>query len=163
MSMPSAERVKELVSLLAMTPLFSVLDQPHLQRLASIGQEEHFERNTYIYHEGDLGDKFYLILKGAVRISRQVPGLGEEALTILRRGAAFGEMAIIDNCPRSADALAHESCDLFFINKHIFEGLLDNDHELGYQILWKLVRELSNRLRETTNKVAFLTFTGKFQ
>ncbi len=163
MSTPTDTRINELTSLLASTPIFSGLDEEHLKRIAAIGQEEHVDRNQYIFREGDTGDRFYLILKGAVRISRQVPGLGEEALAILRRGAAFGEMAIIDDSPRSADALAHEACDLFFIRKHIFEGLLDNDREMAFDVLWKLVRLLSGRLRETTNKVAFLTFAGKFQ
>ena len=61
-----------------------------------------------IFEEGEQGDKFYLILDGAVRISRIVPGMGEEALAVLRAGTYFGEMALIDDFPRCADARAHE-------------------------------------------------------
>ena len=63
-----------------------------------------------IFAEGDKGDRFYLILDGAVRISRMVPGMGEEALAVLKNGAYFGEMALIDDFPRSAHAIVHEKC-----------------------------------------------------
>ena len=89
--------------------------------------------------------------------------MGEEALTILRPGQAFGEMALIDDCPRSADALGHERCRLFVLSKQDLEDLLFVDRDLAYDLLWKMVRVLSGRLRETTNKMTFLSFAGKFE
>lgn len=157
------DRAAELVHLLGDTPIFSGLDGKHLHRLANIGTEEIFPRNAAIFREGDQGDKFYLVLEGAVRISRQVAGMGEEALTILRAGSAFGEMSLIDDFPRSADALAHESCRLFVVKKEDLEDLLFVDRDLAYDFLWKLVRILSGRLRDTTDKMMFLTFAGKFE
>ncbi len=157
------DRAAELVRLLSDTPIFSGLDAKHLHRLANIGTEEIFPRNAAIFREGDQGDKFYLVLEGAVRISRQVAGMGEEALTILRAGAAFGEMSLIDDSPRSADALAHEGCRLFVVKKEDLEDLLFVDRDLAYDFLWKLVRILSGRLRDTTDKMMFLTFAGKFE
>lgn len=154
---------EELLKLLGDTALFAGLDDRYLQRLVRISNEEHFKRNEYIFKEGDPGEKFYLVLDGAVRISRQVPGMGEEALTILRSGAAFGEMALIEDCPRSADALAHETCALFVVQKQDLEDLLFVDRDLAYDFLWKMVRLLSARLRETTNKMTFLSFAGKFE
>ncbi len=153
----------ELVELLAATPFFSGLDAIHLERLSRIGVEEQFARKAYIFQQDDVGDKFYLVLKGAVRISRKVPGMGEEALAILREGAAFGEMSLIDDSPRSADALAHENCSLFVVQKEDLEDLLFVDRELAYTFLWKLVRTLSSRLRETTDRMMFLSFAGKFE
>lgn len=153
----------ELVELLATTPFFSGLDSQHLERLSRIGIEEQFARKAYIFQQDDVGDKFYLVLKGAVRISRKVPGMGEEALTILREGSAFGEMSLIDDSPRSADALAHENCSLFVVKKEDMEDLLFVDRELAYTFLWKLVRILSGRLRETTDRMMFLSFAGKFE
>ena len=52
-----------------------------------------------VFREGDEGDRLYLITKGAVRISRVMPGTGEEAITVLKRGACFGEMAVLDEGP----------------------------------------------------------------
>ena len=85
----------------------------------------------------------YLILSGAVRISRQVPGMGEEALAVLRAGTHFGEMALIDDFPRSADARAHEACRLFVVRKEDMEDLLFVDRDLAYDLLWSFVRTLS--------------------
>jgi CRP-like cAMP-binding protein len=161
--MSDAQPQKRLVDLLGATTMFSGLDEKHLARLASIGKEESFPRGGYIFRQGDAGDKFYLVLDGAVRISRQVPGMGEEALTILRAGAGFGEMSLIDDFPRSADALAHESCRLFVLQKADMEDLLFVDRDLAHDVLWKLVRILSGRLRETTDKMIFLSFAGKFE
>jgi len=152
-----------LARLLAETALFEGLDERHLERLAAIGGEESHKRGEYIFRHGDVGDKFYLVLEGAVRVSRQVPGMGEEALAVVRPGSGFGEMALIDDSPRSADVLAHESCRLFAVKKQDLEDLLFVDRDLAHDFLWKMVRLLSARLRETTDKMTFLSFAGKFE
>lgn len=153
----------DLSALLAETVVFAGLDERHLERLAAIGSEESFKRGDYIFRHGDPGDKFYLVLSGAVRISREVPGMGEEALAVVRPGNAFGEMSLIDDSPRSADVLAHESCRVFVVKKQDLEDLLFVDRDLAHDFLWKMVRLLSTRLRETTDKMAFLSFAGKFE
>jgi len=103
-----------------------------------------------------------MILSGAVRISRFVPGMGEEALAVLRTGAYFGEMSLIDDAPRSAAALAHEKCRLFQIARRDLEDLLFVDRDLAYDVLWNIVRTLSKRLRATNDKMTFLATTNKF-
>lgn len=154
---------KELIDLLASSPLFSGINPRHLRRLAAIGEEQSLNKNDYVFHQGDTDSTFFLILEGAVRISREVAGLGEEALTVLRPGSVFGEMALIEDSPRSADAIGHESCRLLVIKKQDLEDLLFVNRDLAYEFLWKLVRLLSRRLRETTDKMTFLTFASKFE
>ena len=95
------------VELLSKISLFSALQPSYLRRIANLGIEEDYPLSALIFKEGAPGDKMYLILSGAVRISRQVPGMGEEALAVLRAGTHFGEMALIDDFPRSADARFH--------------------------------------------------------
>ncbi|MCA1663957.1 MAG: cyclic nucleotide-binding domain-containing protein, partial [Myxococcales bacterium] len=129
---------------------------------ADIGSEEEHKGATTIFEEGDKGDKFYLIIDGAVRISRMVTGMGEEALAVLKAGAYFGEMALIDYFPRSAHAIVHEKCRLFVIRKEDLEDLLFVDRDLAYELLWNFVRTLSGRLRETNDKMTFLSVTNKF-
>jgi CRP-like cAMP-binding protein len=157
------ERQQELAELLGSSPLFASLNRQELARLVRLGTEEAFKRNEYIFRHGDAGEKFYLVLEGAIRISREVPGMGEEALSIFRKGAVFGEMALIEDATRSADALAHERCRLFVMKKQDLEDLLFVDHDLAYDFLWQMVRLLSARLRETTDKMTFLSFAGKFE
>ena len=104
----------------------------------------------------------YLILSGAVRISRTLPGVGDEALAVLRAGTHFGEMALIDDFPRSADARAHEPAKLFVVHKKDLADLLFVDRDLAYDLLWSFVRTLSGRLRETNDKMTFMAVTSKF-
>jgi CRP/FNR family transcriptional regulator, cyclic AMP receptor protein len=153
---------KTTLEILAQIDLFSGLATPHLKRVVAIGAEERHGKNAKIFEEGETGDKFYLILEGAVRISRFVAGMGEEALAVLRPGAYFGEMSLIDDESRSATVIAHEACRLFVIKRRDLEDLLFVDRDLAYELLWKLVRTLSRRLRATNDKMTFLATSNKF-
>src|SRR3954469_2943516 len=148
--------------ILAQIDLFSGLPAAHLRRIVDIGLEEQYRSSATIFSEGEPGDKFYLIVEGAVRISRIVPGMGEEALAVLRPGAYFGEMSLIDDAPRSATAMCHEKCRLFVVNRRDLEDLLFVDRDLAYELLWNWVRTLSRRLRATNDKMTFLATTSKF-
>jgi CRP/FNR family transcriptional regulator, cyclic AMP receptor protein len=150
------------IELLSKIGLFSALQPTYLRRIATLGLEEDYPPDAIIFKEGAVGDKVYLIIGGAVRISRTVPGMGEEALAVLRAGNHFGEMALIDDFPRSADARAHEACRLFVIRKEDLEDLLFVDRDLAYDLLWSFVRTLSGRLRETNDKMTFMAVTSKF-
>jgi CRP-like cAMP-binding protein len=156
------EAAEDASAMLANVHIFEGLQNAYLARIAAIGSIEVFAAGDAIFAEGDVGDKLYLILGGAVRISRGVQGMGEEALAILRPGSYFGEMALIDDFPRSADAKAHEACRLFVIHKEDLEDLLFVDRDLAYDLLWTFVRTLSARLRQTNDKMTFLAFTNKF-
>lgn len=148
--------------ILRQIPLFADLAPRHIERLSSIGTEEKHNTGAVLFSEGEAGEKFYLILDGAVRISRQVPSVGEEALAVLNAGSFFGEMALIDDAPRSADARVHEDCRLFVLKKDDMEDLLFVDRDLAYDFLWSFVRTLTARLRDTNDKIAFLTLAGRF-
>jgi len=140
---------------------FHNLDESYLGEVARACKEEYFGGGTPIFHEGEEGQKLYLILEGQIRISRQIPGAGEEALAILDAGQAFGEMALIDATPRSADAISHSSCRLATLSRSDFEELLFANKHLAYHLLWNLVRMLSARLRETNEKLkGLLAMTG---
>ena len=153
---------EQAIDLLSRINLFEGLQASYLRRIANLGLEESYPTGDMIFKEGDQGDKMYLILDGAVRISRQVPGMGEEALAVLKTGTYFGEMALIDDFPRSADARAHEACRLFVIRKEDMEDLLFVDRDLAYDLLWTFVRTLSARLRSTNDKMTFLAVTNRF-
>ena len=153
---------KSTLEILAAIDMFSGLPMAHLRRVVDIGLEEQYKTGATIFSEGEPGEKFFLILDGAVRISRFVPGMGEEALAVLRPGAYFGEMSLIDDAPRSATAVCHERCRLFVVNRRDLEDLLFVDRDLAYEFLWKMVRTLSRRLRATNDKMTFLATSNKF-
>ena len=144
-------------------PLFSGLLPTHLDRIAKVAREFEYKRNEYVFHHGDEGDGLYLVLDGAIRISRNMSGMGEEALAVLRQGQHFGEMSLIDDdVPRSADALCHENALLLKLPKHDLRDLMFVDRELAYELLWRFVRGLSARLRDSNDRLMMLTATSKF-
>jgi CRP-like cAMP-binding protein len=153
---------KTVSEILAQIDLFAGLPASHLTRFTEIGSEQKHGTGQTIFEEGSVGDRFYLVVEGAVRISRVVPGMGEEALAVLRAGAYFGEMSLIDDAPRSATAVCHERCRLFVVNRKDLEDLLFVDRDLAYELLWNWVRTLSRRLRATNDKMTFLATTSKF-
>lgn len=140
-------------SILKKVPLFEGLTHAQLHKIAGIATERKFEGSASIFKEGDLGQEMYVILDGKVRISKQIPGAGEEALAILERGQYFGEMAVIEDTPRSADAIAHIPCSLWVIGREQLDQLMFTDKDLAYVLLWTFVRTLSERLRETNEKL----------
>jgi len=153
---------KTAIEILDQIDLFEGLPSAHLRRVVDISSEESYKKNAKLFEEGDPGDKFYVILDGAIRISRFVPGMGEEALAVLRTGAYFGEMSLVEHATRSAAAICHESCRLFVVNRADLEDLLFVDRDLAYELLWNFVRTLSRRLRATNDKMTFLATTNKF-
>ena len=140
-------------ALLKKVPLFESLTNTQLQKVAALAQTRSYEGSTHIFKEGDVGHEMYVVLEGKVRISKQIPGAGEEALAILEAGQYFGEMAVIEDSPRSADAIAHIPCKLSAIDREKLDQLMFTDKDLAYVLLWTFVRTLSERLRETNEKL----------
>jgi len=152
----------KLIDQLGKAEIFSGLTPDALVLLADISREEEHPVGAVVFRQGDPGDRLYLIREGRVRISRDVPGIGEEALAILEAGDVFGEMALLDEAPRSADARAHERCELLSIPKDRFEDLLFMHKDLAYEVLWNVIRTLIRRLRATNDKLTFLSITDRF-
>jgi CRP-like cAMP-binding protein len=143
--------------------LFETLLDQELTTVKGLCRPETAAKNAVIFKEGDAGDRCYIIMKGEVRISKFIPNIGEEALTVLKPGEYFGEMALIDNYPRSAHAIANTDVALLSITKTDLDKALNEDHELGYKLLWAFAKTLSRRLRETNEKMAgFLALSGGF-
>jgi CRP/FNR family cyclic AMP-dependent transcriptional regulator len=133
--------------------LFKELTQSEMDTLVSISKTKKAKKNEVIFKEGEEGDAFYVIIIGSVRISTIVPGVGEEALTILREGEYFGEMALIDDAPRSASAIANEDTHLLLIGKENFRKLLAEETGIAYKLLWVFTKTLSARLRKTDEQL----------
>jgi CRP-like cAMP-binding protein len=142
--------------------LFQGLTPDQLKKIAGITSERQLPAGAPIFREGEPGTEMYLVMGGRVRISRQVEGMGEEALSILEPGSYFGEMAMVDDAPRSADALAHEAAQLAVIRREDLDQLMFIDKDLAYDLLWTFVRTLTTRLRETNEKVKAFFAMSRF-
>jgi CRP/FNR family cyclic AMP-dependent transcriptional regulator len=122
--------------------------------LTSLSKERKYGPNQVIFREGELGNEMYVLLEGRVMISKYIPGAGEEALAFLERGGYFGEMALIDNQPRSADAKAHEGgAVVLAIPREVLEGILDINKLSSIRLLTILCNLVASRLRELDDKI----------
>jgi CRP-like cAMP-binding protein len=122
--------------------------------LATLSKEMKFGPDEFIFREGEEGDHLYIVLAGRVMISKEIVGAGEEALAFLERGDYFGEMALIDHQPRSADAKAHsEGAVVLAISSEVLEGILDIQKVSSLRLLRILCSLISKRLREIDDKL----------
>ncbi|AGC43567.1 cyclic nucleotide-binding domain-containing protein [Myxococcus stipitatus DSM 14675] len=148
--------------LLRKVALFEGLTQGQLAKVAQLGHTRDYPAGAFLFREGEAGQEMFVIAQGKVRISKSVPGIGEEALAILEPGQYFGEMAVIEDSPRSADAIAHVSCSVWAIERSKLDQLMFTDKDLAYVLLWTFVRTLSERLRETNDKIKAFFAISRF-
>ena len=110
--------------LLSQVPIFSSLGSEDLEQLSTHLQPRNHQRGEVIFHQGDVGTALYIIRKGEVTIRLSSPDGKEVSLALLRRGAAFGEMALLDGEPRSTDAVAREESSLLGLSREDFQRFL---------------------------------------
>lgn len=152
------------VSVRSKRDLFLEKQLSHLEAnfLASLSKAERFPAGETIFREGDVGEKLYFVIEGEVRISKTIPGAGEEALAIIPRGEVFGEMALVDGRPRTADAVAHEGdVEVLAVPASVMARLLDIERLSSAALLKMLSRTLAQRLRSLDEKiVGWFILTG---
>lgn len=124
--------------------LFKNLAPDELKTLRSIAKEFSFAANQQIFREGDPGNGVYVIENGLVEISALVSGAQRRTLSRLDAGEIFGEMAVIENHPRSATAMAVTETKLFFLPREEILTLLQRSPAFAFNAL----QEISRRLRE---------------
>lgn len=132
----------EVVSLLRSVEWFDGLPEDDLVRIAGIAREISCGADDVLFREGERGDAFYVVGEGSVEISTRPPGGGRESLAVRRRGEAFGEMALLEDEPRSATATVLEPTRLLRLDRSAFAELLGGD-----VLALRLLRDLSRSLR----------------
>ena len=152
------------ISLLREIDLFSSLSDRALSELIPLTSTADVKPGGVIFREGDPGDAMYMILSGEIRISKNIPGVGEEALAFLKEGSYFGEMSLVGKeAPRSASAIAAETTELAKLERKDFLELLDKEKDVAVEVLWAFVNTLSDRLRESNDKIAFFAMSNMFE
>ena len=127
--------------------LFSSLTPLELKIVDGLMHERRFLTGEIIFDEGEEGQALYLVISGKVQINRAVPG-GTEVVAELPAGSFFGDLALLDNSPRSAQARALDNCQLAVFFRADFMGLMETDAVIGYKISLALARHIGARLRE---------------
>jgi CRP/FNR family cyclic AMP-dependent transcriptional regulator len=140
----------------------SGLSAAELRLLATTLTAQHFPRDAFIFREGEPGEWLYIVFDGEVRISRRVSGRGDEPLAILGRGEVFGEMALVDDQARSADAVAHaDGCTVLVLSQNDLDAVLHMQPVAASQFLYLVCDVLCHRLRSMIGRLAsWRTRTG---
>ncbi len=141
---------KELV--LAGHFLLQHLGRDELRRLAATTTLAHYPARSLIFQKGDPGSSMMAVIRGKVKICTQSVDGKELVLNIINRGGLFGEIALLDGEPRTADAVALEETDLLVLERSRFQPFLSERPDLALRlitVLCKRLRQTSEHLEDT--------------
>ncbi len=136
---------KETIELLKKTPLFSRVSDKGLKAIAKLATEKTFKAGTPIVSEGAPGTGFYLILSGSAEVVRK-----GEKIARLGSGSFFGEMALFDAAPRSADVIATTDTTCFVLTLWVIKSVI----AVNPNVALAMLAELARRLRETDHTLS---------
>jgi len=136
--------------------IFSAFSEDILESLTPYVKIETYNEGDMIFKEGDEGTAMYIIEKGQVEIRKK-----DKTLSFFKDGSVFGEMALFENAERSADAVAGTDLTLYRVNNRDFRKFIFEHPEPGVQFLYTGIREMSRRLRLTSDYLTTVFETGK--
>lgn len=140
------------LDVLRRVPLLAALGDAELEAFAPFLRERRYPRGSMILAQGDPGDALYLIAAGQVKVVLIHEDGREVILSVLGEGAFFGEMALLDQEPRSAHVVAMTDASLLQLRREDFQARLRH----GPDVAIALLRELSRRLRRADETIASL-------
>ena len=139
---------------LKQVPLFAGLADEDIRELMAVAKRRTFRSGEVIFHREDPGQVLYVIKEGKVKISLISPDGQEISLVVFGKGECFGEFAILDGLPRSADAIAMEKVECYTLQRSDFHKAIMRNPKIAIQVM----EVLSKRLRSTDQMVEDLIF-----
>ncbi len=136
-------------------PLFAALDDEAAEALQATMTRVEMGRSEVLFHEGDPGDRLYVIVDGKVKLGRTSGDGRENLLAVLGPGEMFGELSLFDPGPRNATATAVSDASLIGLGTDDLGSWLSGRPEVSKQLL----RALARRLRRTNEALADLVFS----
>jgi CRP/FNR family cyclic AMP-dependent transcriptional regulator len=146
MTMSEAENTAE--DFLARAPLFARLGRRSLRKLAGLCVPRDFDTGAVLISEGDTGLGLFVVVSGRVEVTKG-EGASKVRFAVMERGDLLGEMALIDDQPRSASAVALEPSRCLLITRNSFLSLAEKDPEIA----WCLLPTLAYRIRDLQQKL----------
>jgi CRP/FNR family cyclic AMP-dependent transcriptional regulator len=135
---------------------FGKLGQKNIERLAHCIVEKSLRRGAVIFAKGESGSSLFAICRGTVKISAPSADGHDAIFNLIGQGSIFGEIALLDGQPRTADATVMTDCILFVIERRDFLPLVREESEIAV----KLMEVLCKRIRQTTDQAEGLMFLG---
>lgn len=132
--------------------LFACLPEHDFEEISKLATTRSYAKNTIIISEGDNSDTFYAVLSGKVKVYLSDSEGKEVIINMLQEGDYFGELALLDDEPRSASVMTTEDSKLVLISKVAFQDVLTQNPAMALGI----IRELTARLRNLTENVKSL-------
>ena len=128
---------------------FATLEQQEIVLVRNLMRENHVPKGEILFHEGDKGDRMYIVQKGEIAISINV-GDGEEMeVSRIGEGSFFGEMSIIEQGIRSATCRAIDECILLSWDRSSFNTLIENQPKIAIKIMERMLNTAALRLKNT--------------
>ena len=134
------------IAILQKIPIFAHLTYHELVKVLGLTQMSQLPPSTTFIHEGQTGHELFVILDGEVEITRN-----GATLTTLTSGAHIGEMAMVDNAPRSATVFTRRDTTLLVMRRDEFFGIIRGEPVIATKLLWSFLKVISNRLRKTND------------
>jgi CRP/FNR family transcriptional regulator, cyclic AMP receptor protein len=143
--------------------VLQAMDAGALTRLAPVLDERVYADGQTVFAEGDPGDSMYFILAGQIRIEKRpaATGAANKLLTVLEQGDYFGEMALMDQKPRSASAIASGNTRILRLSKMAFDELQQSGGAAGMSVLFAMIRTSSERIRRLSAQLVVYDEVGK--
>lgn len=141
-------------AVLGQNPLFAGLNSEVIDRLASYAHTKSLSAGTTIFAKGDPGSSLFAVCAGTVKISNHSHDGKDAVFNLINAGEIFGEIALLDGQPRTAEALALTDCELMLIDRRDFVPLVKSQPEMAL----KLIEVLCARLRRTSEQVEDVLF-----
>ena len=148
---PAGKRL-EFATLLGMNPLFSGLGEDAIRGIAGLCTRRALDSGEVLFQKGDKGDALFGVRRGRVRIETGTAAGGRLTLNVLGPGDLFGEIALFDGQPRTADAIAAEASELFTVRRSDFLTYLEREPRVTLRLIEMLcqrIRWISDRMEES--------------
>lgn len=146
---PRTTEVSLKLEVLKAMQMFRYLSYKELVRVSNIADMIELKTDQVVFSAGQPGDAMYVVLSGAVRLTK-----GEKIVAELGKGHHFGEMALVDRSVRSLTATAAEGTRLVVITRKDFYDIIKREPASAVKMLWSFVQVLGQRLRKTTNDLS---------
>ena len=135
-----------IINLLRNLPFFLGLGDGELRKIARLFSQKLYRAGERIFAKGDSGNEAYVVMRGQIDIVLQE---GKDPIAQFGSGEIFGELAFLDNSPRTALAIATQPSILLVMQRGSFHALTQREPHLGLVVMRNIALELSNRLRKT--------------